>query len=78
MANKSDRRKKARAQKRSAKEQRMVAVGGKSKYALKHKQQSGGRYLPTSPFYLTPAQREEALRYFDDNSAALPAFARLG
>lgn len=58
MANKSDRRKKARAQKRTAKEQRMKEHGeGKSKYSLKHKQQARGHFLPTSPFYLPPEER---------------------
>jgi len=58
MANKSDRRRKGLAQKRSAKEQRMKDHGeGKSKYALKHKQQAKGNYRPTSPFYLSPEER---------------------
>ena len=77
MANKSDRRRKARAQKRSAKEQRMVEHGeGKSKYALKYKQQAKGNFLPTSPFYLTPVQKEEALRCVT-NHQILPSYARV-
>jgi len=58
MANKSDRRRKAMSQKRSAKEQRIKNHGeGKSKYALKHKAQARGHLLPTSPFYLPPEER---------------------
>ena len=57
MSTKTIRRAKARATKRARKAAAMKKPGAKSKYGRKHEQQAKGNYRPTSPFYLTPAER---------------------
>jgi len=47
-----------RAKTRARKQAGMLNPGKKSKYAIKHAQQVKGVFRKTSPFYLSPAERE--------------------
>lgn len=50
MANRAERKAKAKAEKREIKRQRMARNGGESDYAKKKREQSNGNFRPTSPF----------------------------
>jgi hypothetical protein len=49
----------------------------RNSYRVKHELQGKGIFYPTSPFYLPPALKAEALRCLEAHEP-LPAYARLG